>query len=833
MGFFRSLHQRNLIGEIFALGLCGVSFSPLFARAESIAEFYNPAQVDTQKYDTQQPINHIPGAFMTGTQFKADSQSPLYKYCSATPSGQTYYCFSRVTVGSWSVDPTVFPGKRVWAATAPYIYTRAGCFRRTGTYFPPSAPMKPDDRYDGPTKYDGHAKEDCGGTFNSLNTDNSLRATGYFCPLGSQYRGTNGFTDPEKECGHTNPYTLCKPGVRDELGYDCSAGEPYPGYTFKNCQYRMYGSCSETQFKSYQSAYNECISPIQKENQVNASKGAKDCFCSHVDGDGVPDYSFMFLGGSWKCMRCGEGMKQRESTGVGCESRCGPNQQWISTTKSCKTCQEGEEAIHAKCLPKCETGKVRDMITLGCKAVCPSGMNTVEAGQDILGNKLYKCNCLDTRFETGSFRIPSKPTSITGLPIPGWRYEANITSDDSQAGCVCGTGSNNASLFDQAFAVVPAAGANFLPYGMVPLNSVNSGKLVCGCPNFNEQFQLDAATGQYRCVPQLKGPKEAVALAPISDVLDLPKSGVIVDKSNFPAQTTAYLRGISDMSETYSRKVWKCRPGYYLNAGTCTLIDDAIADRFACSDDNAQFTKSSVLNEFVKISLTPPDGVLAGKNFDKLTNRRMACCTGTGLDLFGNPKPDCPASNPADYEKKGGFDAFYDEQGGNNAYAKVTKPNRVYLVDAAGNKVTGIFRRDGTRCNITAAGPSAEMEIFSEIAKRAKATPADPLGGPLTVAAFGGAANVDKRCTTVVRTALEVACMEDTADINGTTILNSIVIGGVRRCIGLPASMTIHYDIMDASNPSETHRGVFKNINSTENGSLAAPVDMQRFILGK
>src|SRR5690606_36093639 len=101
-------------------------------------------------------------------------------------------------------------------------------------------------------------------------------------------------------------------------------------------------------------------------------------------------------------------------------------------------------------------------------------------------------------------------------------------------------------------------------------------------------------------------------------------------KSDVPTQLTALLRNREELLDTYTRRVWKCRQGYFLDGDTCIAIDESNIGRFACSDDNDQIIPSSPLNPFLKKAMEP-GGPLDGTPFSKLTNRRLACCTSVGL----------------------------------------------------------------------------------------------------------------------------------------------------------------------------------------------------------
>jgi hypothetical protein len=815
------IQKSALTFSFIALSLLTTSH-PAFA--EGAAEYASPWVTDTTDYNTAQVVSHTANFENSQPKMIAPGPSPLFHYCDNKNGGKTHYCFARVKTGPWAADPSIFTDRRAWVGNAKFTYEYAKCVRRGGgaKYIPGSSATSANDDW---TSNSGgniqHAKDNCAGTLNSFNL-NAGDAKGFFCPLGSKFRGIGGvYTNPFQACAQYDPYARC-PGYWDDGSGGCDPDN------FDLCTYKPHGNCSDSQFASYQTQYKNCLEPIKASNVDNQGLGYDDCFCSH-ETNGIRDYGFLFTNGIWKCLKCADGMKQRDDTGVGCVSRCPANQAWVNN--SCQSCPSGQEAFNAKCVAACnaDIGQVRNLDTGKCEMACPSGMTATRSGTDSAGKPIYSCGCNNPRFEAGTVRVPSIPRGIANVSSPAWLYEANLTADNIDAGCTCGDAANNSSLFDQSFAIAGDINpATRLPYGMVPMTSpTDATKLVCGCPNYNELYQLDPATGYFSCRPQITGAAAtAVVLTAVSNPADRAGSGIVDAKSTFPTQSRALLRGAGDMSDAYTRRVWTCAPGFYLNGNQCDPVESA-PDKFACTDDANQITPSSVLNSSIAQALAP-GGALAGKTFDKITNRRLACCV---QDSGVNPKPVCAESSLRAFIDGGGtFDDYYDVPGGDNAAAKITFPNRVYLTDATGRAVTGLFRAsDGTRCNLPAAGgPSAEMSIYSDIARRSRvpATQNNALGSPATVAAFGGA--VDPRCNQVIRAALDVTCDANPLDAFGNP--TTITIAGVRRCVGAPTSIVVHYDIIDLTNPGQTRRATFRDLSSTRNGTLATPLDMKSLL---
>jgi hypothetical protein len=809
------MKQQNFGNQIL-LGLGVFALLLGSAYADGTAEFASPWVVDFTDYNSSQIVTHTAKFLNNQAKFVAPGPSPLFNYCSTKYHDKTYTCVGRVTTGAWAIDPSVFTNKRAWAATSRFHYTTEGCGRITISYNPGSTPTSSNDTWapGSGNVAPVHAQDNCAGSLDSWNI-NAASAQGFFCPLGAKFRSISGvYTNPYDACSQYDPFSRCPAYWEDSTHHECS------DYSL-GCTYLPHGACSDSDFNSYVAQYNSCITPITQNNIDNQGVGYDDCFCTH-ESNGVRDYGFQFANGVWKCLQCAEGMKQRDSTGVGCVSRCAVNQAWVNG--GCQACPSGQEAFNAKCVAVCNSalGQVRDLDSGVCKSVCPSGMAATQSGADANGKPLYSCGCNDTRFEAGSYRVPALPTGIAGMTSPAWIYSAALSPNNTDAGCACGDAAKNASLYDQTYAIAAALPTG-IPYGLVPMNSTNPGKFVCGCPNYNEKYVLDSTLGHFRCVPQISG--VGVGLLAVSNPADLPGSGVFAAKSDSISQARALLRGAGDMTDNYTRRVWKCRPGFYLNGTSCDVINDAVADKFACTDDASQVVPSSVLNTAVGAALAP-GGALAGTPFAKLTNKRIACCAQNSAIAASVTKPACVESVLGGFP--GGFDGYYDVAGGDNAASKIDHPNRIYLLDAGGRIVTGLFRSsDGTRCNLSGVnGPSAEMDIFSTIAARAKVDPDHALDSPATIAAFGGKA--DQRCNQLVRAALEATCKLDQFDADGNA--NWIMISGQKRCVGSPASLVVHYDIIDLRNPGQLRRAQFRTLSSENPGTLANPIDMKALL---
>lgn len=671
-----------------------------------------------------------------------------------------------------------------------------------------------------------NAKNSC---LSQLGPEDSWEVKRQFCPdeTKAKFYAAGQQIDPTTACAYLLPENACQvsscsvtyeDGFCDYYGTGC--GDP-------DCcgDSRCSGRTGTPDFACYAKAYdnyNACVQNYQNQNNQNALLGPDDCYC-------IDDSQYFKLDptlGQWKCQPCPDGTVQdRQGGGTSCKSICaslGPNYFYDPTkpgtgTAKCSTCSAPNVVRPTSsgtiCAPECLANEVRDPTSpSGCKSACPSGMS---AKKDANGN-LLGCACDAAEFGGASAPRSAVQWNTVAPGRMGWKMVTGTASSSPTTRCSCALaqGSADVSAVDSADVISAAtvSQANQI-YGRVALTAAaGSTNYTCGCPNFNEVFQLDSSLGIYRCMPKVSG-ADAV-LVPYDQSLTEAENGVIGSSSEQSAMKSAVLRstqgsGGVDLSVSYSRRVWKCRTGTVRNP--VTGVCESVANNWTaqnCGDGGVKDSKETIL------------GMGPGVNWSKVVNPLLACCVAdNNNDPLTGSKFQCASSAPAPNQS---FDSYYDAPGGTTDTAGVAHPNRLFLVDGQTppQPVVGFFRADGTRSNFADSLPRATLlEALSQVAARVStlANRKDPLNVP----ALNGLTK-DPRVKFMVRAASSFSC--DPAASVATP-------GGVLRC-AQAREVRVHYDVIDLADPAAEHRTALRTLSSIGAGGsgVPTPVDIKKLL---
>lgn len=671
-----------------------------------------------------------------------------------------------------------------------------------------------------------NAKDDC---LNQLGPEGNWEVKRQFCPdeTKAKFFSAGQQVDPSSACAYLLPENACQinnctmtydDGFCDYSGTGC--GDP-------DCcgDNRCAGQTGVPDFTCYAQAYtnyNACVQNYQNQNSQNALMGPDDCYC-------IDDSQYFKLDptlGQWKCQPCPDGTVQdRQGGGTACKSICsslGPNYYYDPTksgsgTAKCSTCAPPNVVRPTSggsiCAPECLANEVRDPnSTSGCKAACPSGMS---AQKDANGN-LLGCSCDAAEFGGSTAPRSAVQWNTVATGKMGWKMVTGTATASPITRCSCALAHGGAEVSAVDSADVIAASivsqANQI-YGRVALTAAaGSTNYTCGCPNFNEVFQLDSSLGIYRCMPKVSG-ADAV-LVPFDQSLSDAENGIIGASTEQAAMKNGVLRstqgsGGIDLSISYVRRVWKCRPGTVRNAATG--VCESVANNWVaqnCGDGGVKDSKDTII------------GMGPGVNWSKVVNPLLACCVAdNNNDPLTGAKYQCAASAPALNQS---FDSYYDAAGGTTDTAGVTNPNRLFLLDGQtpAQPVVGFFRGDGSRSNFADGLSKVNyMEAMSQVAARVKvlANRADPLNVP----ALNGVTK-DPRVRFMVRAASSFSCDPATAVATA---------GGVLRC-SQAREVRVHYDVLDLSDPAAEHRTALRTISSVGSGGGGSPppIDIKKLL---
>lgn len=743
-------------------------------------------------------------------------------------------CTAVAEYGNWQVDPRFAPsvtGKRFWIS---------GYSVKRGVY----------------SKNSDSDNKDCVSLWHDrykLNTVGSRQ----FCPKGSEYIAGD-TTYSADQClanfNYTAAYDQC---ASNPIAYEayltsgsCAGGyfDPMDPDPLRQC-----GCYQQDVYEQYFSCMNTLSQQI-----ASANYNGGECFCSAKTGALRTDhFVFNSATGNLDCLPCREGLKQdfqdgdpvSSTKGTGCVPICNTaaGQAWDPLTKTCRTCSAPNRADpgSGRCEAPCANGLDRDPTTGQCPTTspCPSGMFPMKdpvTGLTIRDpvTKAYQCGCQDPRFPLAS-RVPattSENITIGPLTLLGWKITPLVSSaDTTNAGCVCASG-GKVSLFDQedfvSGASAPGSSAASMtgkaPFGIVALQTGVS-QFACGCPNYNEKFET--VGGVTRCVPKIKG--VGAILKPVPTNLDLSTAaartqvGIFDALSDAPSAKVAKLRNsIDPVGGEYRRQAWSCPEGNLLEAnGNCRPIVRADMPILACEDDGGTVVDSStMISNYAAIQAATGGGTL-----NRMTNRRTACCLSDIKTVNGISKPHCAASSPVGYAN---FNDYYNTvTASKEDWGVAGFPNRMYLLNGNGQRVIGVYRDDGSECNVftAAAKPSEQLQALSDIVARAS-TPdgmANPFSGVANVRPIADGSIDALRCRFTVRAALEVTCPPNSTDDYGNPVTRTVMVprsdptykssATVQRCAQAD-SVRVHVDVVDMSDPKATHRGVIRTLSSVPDG---------------
>ena len=374
-----------------------------------------------------------------------------------------------------------------------------------------------------------------------------------------------------------------------------------------------------------------------------------------------------------------------------------------------------------------------------------------------------------------------------------------------------------------------------VPFGLVAIQT-GVGAFQCGCPNYNEKFET--VGGLTRCVPKVKGVGAVLAPIPVNTDLSTsasrPAAGIFDAYTDLPSAKVARLRTTVDpLGGEYRRMAWSCPAGNLLEAdGNCRPIVPADMPKLACEDGGGTLVPSSSM-----ISGYSAIQAATGGTLNRMTNRRAACCLSDIKSVNGIVKPHCAASSPAGYAS---FDDYYNTQtASKNDWGVAGFPNRMYLTDANGRRVIGVYRDDGVECGVftAAAKPSQQLQALTDIIARAS-TPAghtNPFTGIANVRPIADGSAEAERCRFVVRAALEVTCPPNGTDDYGNPIMRTITIpktdptyksgASVARCAQAD-SIRVHVEVRDISDPAISKRVVFRSLSSIPNANAGGAPTM-------
>ncbi len=777
-----------------------------------------------------------------GTWMDVVAECGMYKYRVKSGNCKTD-CQVSETITPYNVDLTnvgATTGKRMWTAAAQHMYT-------FGIDHTNNNILNCND-----TRKQQNANK-CDAYFNTIRGRASEDMKAY-CPdpLKSEFQKQGLAVNPTTMCRQYDPYDNCSrfspDNSRDTFcpnPTDLNSSDPdCPNFDgFEDSDWQQYNQC----MRNYEVQYDRCMTNVFN-NPDNMNAGVDDCYCKSEDEYFKFDTSI----GAWKCVPCeGAGFKQDKTSGTSCKPPCSASQVWNPATNLCESSsactQDPLKEIHAgQCVLRCNGNQERNAQGQ-CANVCPTGMTV----QTIGGVK--QCGCNDVRFGVGHSRVPVRSSAVAGLRYPAWVSGGIVPlspTPDNTMSCACASapGATSVSMLDFAEAVTDTD-FRTLPYGPVGIVAGTSpgaggalfNNYTCGCPNLNERFIQDPSDNRWKCLSAITdqtggraGP--GLTLATIPSDADLALSTVrtqqkIIDGiSSMPARPMAMLRSQAsgqDLSISYRRKVWRCADGFFLNSNNrCMPIES----------DPAQLAMQNCSDATPVRSSSYLEGATAA-NFNRLTNRRLACCMGQKADVTDPTKFHCLSTDPGAYTN---FDDYYDAgAAGGVDFVGLRAPNRLYLRDGNNHPIPGVYSKSGTRCTtLDALTPTRQLAALNAVRTNIRANEKlNPFRGIAGVTANTFEQN---ECRFVVRTALEVVCPPEGADpVTGAartiaynrtdpTYLSSD--NRVRRCFQ-PEALRVHYAIEDLTTPGNTKRAVIRSVSSIgPDGEPASSVDIQRLI---
>jgi hypothetical protein len=225
---------------------------------------------------------------------------------------------------------------------------------------------------------------------------------------------------------------------------------------------------------------------------------------------------------------------------------------------------------------------------------------------------------------------------------------------------------------------------------------------VCSCPNINEKAVALSTTDQHFgsvCTPMITAGANRV-LAPYSEFTTFYQSHILTawkeqNTASLPLASSVLLpKNSSDLTtlEKYNRRIWTCAAPYEPDLGTGNCVYNRY--KHACGESSSGVVRSAY---------GEPDGVASDTNFQKLANKKLACClnshtlTSAGATQQEFVKYDCTETKVLD---SGGqrldFNSIWagsdDTQDGGQL-------NALALVSAVGQPITGFYSLRGTRCS--------------------------------------------------------------------------------------------------------------------------------------
>ncbi len=708
------------------------------------------------------------------------------------------------------------------------------------------------------------ARTYCGSEVANLN-GGAPSQTNYYCPDAEKAEYRNQGAIVSASCDQFNPANHCS---QYEPQYNCnnyfmyggSCTSLFPAGEEEYC-------CGSSEYYADQMEYNQCYNTYQTQynscvNQLVA--GETECYCKQTGG--VPMYyKFDTSVGAWRCRKCSDdypaGYVEDPTNGSSCKAPCNAGMSWDAVTNTCINDCENRPGMSEvligssrECLPDCAPNETRPPGERACKKLCPDGMD--------VSNGL--CVCSAPNFNnsgTPYTRVPVEPRTLSTTPFPAWAAAPPILANGSTTtGFACGCsmpGSPVQVAVHDTYEAIISPSASAFPvtsrpaYGIVGVMTSAAGaanaQYSCGCPNFNEKFEV--VGGVARCVPKIAPAAangEGLVLAPVDQsrlttLADRTLQGIRDAFSDRVTAPFAMLRSQSsgtDLAMSYARKVWRCADGYKLNGnGTaCVRKGQTPADILAesCSDTAPGTTIAS--------SLFVPATVQG--QFANLTNRNLACCLSRKPNDTTPAKYHCLGTDAQAYESApgagDGFNNFYNAgSAGGQDWNGLAFPNRFFLRDSNGRAVTGIYRKDGSRCNLIDGLPAnVQLGALNTVIANAQANrSANPFAG---IAGVTASARDQQECRFVLRTAIEMSCPANIAPGPGVA-LNSMEFPAtsgqyrsayaglpantVRRCF-TPSAIRVHYELRDMSDSSKTGTVVHRSISSVgANGEATNTLD--------
>lgn len=201
-------------------------------------------------------------------------------------------------------------------------------------------------------------------------------------------------------------------------------------------------------------------------------------------------------------------------------------------------------------------------------------------------------------------------------------------------------------------------------------------------------------------------------------------------------------------------------------------------------------------------------------DFDEIANPMAACCgMGWGEDTDSASKLDCVEAVAPIAPTYKSFLTFYKEGEDSDKIktAKVTFPNKMFVLGRDGIPLNGFYDQGGRRCNYRNPTTKEAIRLTKDqqMALFDEALSNDKVPNPSAVSGIPPV-EVDPLCCSLIIFALERRCpKEDT--IGGINVATTVTWAGstTRRCIAAK-EMKLNFGIIDLCDPKVVKRGRFR-----------------------